>query len=188
MKVAVVGAGSVGTTLAQRLSQKNFRIKFGVRDPSSEKTREMMSKNSYASVDKIPEAVAWADAVILATPSFHEDEGIQKVAQSLGPGIKVSGEIASKRNFFLPDVFVAKAFNTCGLAVLGHPFASDSSPLTMLIAGAAEGKEATEELVAGVGFTPQYVGPIRYARNLEGYGPPRAVDSTWPVHPAGFHT
>ena len=39
--------------------------------------------------------------------------------------------------------------------------------LTMLLAGAPEGRDIAELVVAGVGFKPKYVGPIRYARNLE---------------------
>ena len=39
--------------------------------------------------------------------------------------------------------------------------------LTMLYAGGPEGKDQVEEFIAAVGFVPVFVGPIRYARNLE---------------------
>lgn len=43
----------------------------------------------------------------------------------------------------------------------------DGRRLTMLLAGPTEHRAAVEGVVAGVGFVPKYVGPIRYARNLD---------------------
>lgn len=37
----------------------------------------------------------------------------------------------------------------------------------MLFAGPPQQKDAAADVVAGVGFVPKYVGPIRYARNLD---------------------
>jgi 8-hydroxy-5-deazaflavin:NADPH oxidoreductase len=76
----------------------------------------------------------------------------------------------------LPHSFVYKAFNTIGAE---HMAAADGSrifadpaasgPLTMLFAGAdnADHRSTVEAIVEGVGFSPRYLGPIRYARNLE---------------------
>lgn len=52
---------------------------------------------------------------------------------------------------------------------LGAPDGSliGSQQLTMLFAGPAERRGEAEAVVAGVGFAPKYVGPIRYARNLD---------------------
>jgi hypothetical protein len=40
-------------------------------------------------------------------------------------------------------------------------------PLTMLVAGPPEKKGDAMTVVAAAGFDPKFVGPIRYARNLE---------------------
>jgi len=77
-----------------------------------------------------------------------------------------SGEVLATR---LPGAHVFKAFNTIGVE---HMHAADGryitcERLTMLMAGAEEGRPLAEAVVAGVGFVPEYVGPIRYARNLE---------------------
>lgn len=66
----------------------------------------------------------------------------------------------------LPGTYVYKAFNTIGLEHLAQP-SIDGTKLTMLIAGAPEKRDVAEAIVRDVGFQPVYVGPIRYARNLE---------------------
>jgi predicted dinucleotide-binding enzyme len=70
---------------------------------------------------------------------------------------------------------VYKAFNTIGAEHMER--AAEFLPgqrLTMLFAGGAHGsgdnkvhREVVEDVIAGVGFEPAYVGPIHYARNLE---------------------
>jgi predicted dinucleotide-binding enzyme len=41
-------------------------------------------------------------------------------------------------------------------------------PISMMFAGpAGQGRDQVAELISDVGFEPVYVGPIRYARNLE---------------------
>lgn len=62
------------------------------------------------------------------------------------------------------------AFSTVGVEQLGAPDGSliDGRQLTMLVAGGPpEKRGAAEAVVAAVGFIPKYVGPIRYARNLD---------------------
>ena len=69
----------------------------------------------------------------------------------------------------IPDALVFKAFNTVGAAQLGAPDGSliTGEQLTMLYAGSQKAQKQAEEIIAEGGFKPYYVGPIRYARNLE---------------------
>jgi predicted dinucleotide-binding enzyme len=67
----------------------------------------------------------------------------------------------------LPTAQVFKAFNTIGTPLMLQPDAL-GHPISMMFAGpAGPGREQVAELIADVGFEPVYVGPIRYARNLE---------------------
>lgn len=63
------------------------------------------------------------------------------------------------------------AFNTVGVEHLGagNGSAINGQQLTMLFAGPKGGApyELAQSVIAGVGFVPKYVGPIRYARNLD---------------------
>lgn len=89
--------------------------------------------------------------------------------------MRAGGELLQEA---VPDTLVFKAFNTAGTGILGHAdgstiFADPSSappqlvPLTMMYAGPTEQQDVVEGVIRGVGFRPEYVGPIRYARNLE---------------------
>ena len=85
----------------------------------------------------------------------------------------------------LPHTHVYKAFNTVGCkhmrAADGSRLGSPTPALTMTMIGGAEVSDAravAEAVVGGVGFSPRYVGPIRYARNLE------AMAELW-VHGGG---
>lgn len=50
---------------------------------------------------------------------------------------------------------------------LGDGSAITGEQLTMLYAGGPAEKDKVEEFISAVGFLPCYVGPIRFARNLE---------------------
>ncbi|CAD7704354.1 unnamed protein product [Ostreobium quekettii] len=191
MKVAVIGTGSVGSCLGGQLLKAGHSIKYGSRNPSSENMAALIQKQPGTSGAAIADAVDWGEAIIVAVKMPPEDAGIQAFAASLGPGAKgkvvldttnattpfpecelrwqqatSGGEVLAAA---LPDSFVFKAWNTTGVEHMHAPDGSaiNGQQLAMLYAGAPEKKDVAEELVRASGFEPAYVGPIRYARNLE---------------------
>jgi hypothetical protein len=122
-----------------------------------------------------------------------DDAGIRALAASLGEGVngKVlidatnplisypelevrwgqalsGGEVLAAA---LPGASVYKAFNTVGVEHMARADGAGitGERLTMLVAGdeAPEPLRLAERVVAGVGFVPEFVGGIRFARNLE---------------------
>lgn len=190
LKVAIIGAGSVGSKLGSKLAPPKFNVKYGARDPASAKVKEVLAAQPTATADTVDASIAWADVVVLATPGAHTDTQMKDLAASLGPNIKgkVLVDVTNPLSAYpglevrwtnssggealqalLPDTHVFKAFNTIGAE---HMTAGDGSlingqQLSMLYAGGSEGKEHVEAFISGVGYRPEYVGPIRYARNLE---------------------
>ncbi|PNH05802.1 Metalloreductase STEAP3 [Tetrabaena socialis] len=187
LTVGIVGAGTVGKTLGSAIARTN-KVVFGVRDPAKYAQLSTLKNTSVASVS---DAIKASDVIILATPGSNDDAGIKSTAASLGPGIagKVlidatnpltswpglevrwtagtsGGEVLAA---VLPDTIVYKAFNTIGVNQMSHADGSaiTGQQLTMLFAGGPAQREAAEEVISAVGFKPEYVGPIRYARNLE---------------------
>eukprot|EP00977_Amphora_coffeiformis_P006603 scaffold1424_cov168-Amphora_coffeaeformis.AAC.16 len=178
-KIAVLGGGSVGTTLAQALADNGRNVVIAARDPA--KTAQ---KVKTLTVEAAGDALASSDVIILATPGIADDAGIISFAQSLGDvtgkviidatnplspfqeGLNVrwgqsksAGEVLAEA---LPGAKVYKAFNTVGVEHMKAALGKD-----MLIAGDESARATAEDVVRGVGFKPFYVGPIRYARNLE---------------------
>lgn len=167
--------------------------RYGVRDPTGDKYKQLAQEQPAASVASLQDAVSWGDAVIVAVPSGYDEATLKATAASFGPGIKgkvvldaynplseypglktrilTDGGISAGEMLAaaLPDSHVFKAFNTIGVehmdAADGHKI--NGQQLTMLYAGPEEGRATAEEVISGVGFLPEYVGPIRYARNLE---------------------
>jgi predicted dinucleotide-binding enzyme len=149
-------------------------------------TKLAESKLEELTVEPSAEALKTSDVIILATPAVADDAGIQEFAKSLGDmsgkiiidatnplgpfpeGLNIrwdkttsGGEVLAAA---LPTAKVYKAFNTVGVEHMKAALGKD-----MMFAGDPD--EATravvEDVVKGVGFKPFYVGPIRYARNLE---------------------
>jgi 8-hydroxy-5-deazaflavin:NADPH oxidoreductase len=187
--VAILGGGQVGSTLAKAIldSGKAKMVVIAARDPEKTKTKLLEQGIDSMSVEESSSAIASADVIILATPSLHSDEEILKVAQSMGDvagkiiidstnpvsefqdGLQIrwkqgtsGGEVFQGA---LPSAFVYKAFNTIGVEHMSCAEGKD-----MFFCGSSEDDESLEtvrEVVSAVGFNPIYVGPIRYARNLE---------------------
>lgn len=141
----------------------------------------------------VAEAIAAAEIVLLAVPGAHDEAGIRLTAQTLGdcdgkvvidatnplssfPALEVRwGEAKSGGEILadaLPKARVYKAFNTVGVEHLATPDGSlTGSPLPedMLVAGDLDptARAVALSIVKSAGFRPHFVGPIRYARNLE---------------------
>lgn len=204
--VGVIGSGSVGLALAGRIAlTKEYEIVMSSRHPSELKEKLEKEGLSYATAS-VEEAVK-SDIIVLCVPGSPTDEGCAAIAKGLGscagkvvidatnpltafPGLEVrwtgksAGEIIAEN---LPEAAVYKAFNTIGVEHMIDPTggASDvDKPEDMLVAGddRPEFKAIALKLVKDVGYVPRYVGPIRYARNLE------AIAELWihlAVPPAG---
>ena len=185
-KIAIVGGGSVGTTLAKALFDNGKDVVIAARDPAKTESSLKASHLSELAVQTMTDALKAADVIVLATPGSVDDAGIQAFAQSLGDvsgkviidatnplgpfqeGLNVrwgkttsAGEVLAEA---LPTAKVYKSFNTVGVEHMKYALGKD-----MMLAGDPDeaSRKIAEEVVAGVGFKPFYVGPIRYARNLE---------------------
>lgn len=69
MKIAIIGAGSVGTALGVSWSRAGHDIVFGVRDPMSANAKAAAAAiEGGAVIATVPEAAGSAEVVVLATP------------------------------------------------------------------------------------------------------------------------
>jgi len=169
-KIAIIGKGNVGKSLAEGLRRDGNEVRFGSRDP----------KESPRDVS------AWADVVFLAVPwgahaeiartsgSSLDGKTVVDVSNVMTPsyelalGFSTSG--AEELQKLVPGAKVVKAFNTI--------FAQNMSTgkllgerLTVLVASDdVESKTMVRKLAEGIGFDSVDAGPLKSARYLEPLG------------------
>ena|SRR5688572_24366496 len=184
MKIAILGSGSVGSTLGRSWAAKGHEIVFGVRDPKAPRAQDALrSAGGKARAASLKDAVAGAEVVVLATP-------YEAVADAIHAAGALAGKIViDATNPLKPDVSelalghttsaaetiavlargakVVKCFNTIGSEHMGHPKVAGQNA-TMFFCGDDQGSKRTvEKLAAELGFDPVDAGPLRQARLLE---------------------
>ena len=142
MKIAIIGAGHVGTTLGAGLRSKGHTVIYGARDPANRTERNVRS---------VADALVGAEAVILATPWIatealvvqHADglagkividatnpvhPGLARLAiASNSSGVELLQSQARQARFF-------KAFNSTGVDVMAQPRFAEGNA-AMFVAG-----------------------------------------------------
>lgn len=176
MKIAIIGAGNVGSTLGRRFVEAGHEVTFGVPKPE-----EHQDGNLAGPATTVTEAAATADAILLAVPyaaakSVVEECGglAEKIVidatnplgmtpngLNLTVGFTSSGveEIAAAG----PEAKFVKCFNQTGFANMADPRGS-----MMFVCGDdSEANEVVRKLAADIGFDAITVGDLTKARLLE---------------------
>ncbi len=175
MRIAVIGAGRVGSALGMRWSAVGHDVLFGVRDPDDPKYRGL-------EVESITEAVEGADIVVLAVPW----RAIEDVSADLGelddhivvdatnpltpdrrhvlhPSTSGAEEVAA----LLKSGRVVKAFNSTGSGNLADTLYPNGTPVMLIAGDDVEAKRTVLALAADIGFDAIDAGPLSVARDLE---------------------
>jgi len=184
MKIAVIGHGNVGSALGKSWEKAGYQVTYGVRNKESYSVKSFRSAyGGSPSIAVIPEAIASADVILLATPyagalefaEAHKDKLAGKIivdaTNPIGPGLVLSvghttsgaEQIAARA----PNARVVKAFNTYGWENFADSRYPQGKPV-MFIAG--DDRDATgtvSALAEKIGFQPEVTGGLTMARYLE---------------------
>jgi 8-hydroxy-5-deazaflavin:NADPH oxidoreductase len=177
LRIAVLGAGSVGGSLGRIWLKKGHKVTFGVPDPQKSK------RNLGAEVTTNKEAVAPADVVVLSVPwpAAHEairDAGeldnkvlvdctnpVSPDLEGLVIGLTTSaGEMVAS---WAPKARVVKAFNTIGAVNYANAQFGNLRADGFYCGNDREAKNLAKQLIDDIGLEPVDVGPLRNARLLE---------------------
>jgi len=184
MKIAIIGAGNVGTALGAGWTKAGHQIIYGVRNPQDEKARELTRSQPKARLASNRDAVRDAEVVVLATPWGATEAAIResgdltgkilidatnplKDLSGLDRGHNTSGgeQVAQ----WAKGAKVFKTMNQVGYALMDHPtFASGVKPV-MFVAGDGAGKKTVLQLIGQLGFEAIDAGGLEQARLLEPY-------------------
>lgn len=183
MKIAIIGAGSVGTALATSFKRAGHDVIIASRDPQDAGGAAVSTGARVASTNAA--AASEADLVVLAVPFSSAADVAREIAPAVsgkpvvdatnrmsfgaaGPEIDTSSSNAEDLAALLPGAHVIKAFNTLLASNQVNP-AGAASPFDGFVAGDdAAAKVTVLALVESIGLNPIDVGPLSRARQLEG--------------------
>jgi 8-hydroxy-5-deazaflavin:NADPH oxidoreductase len=183
MKVAIIGAGNVGTALATALTRAGHNVTITARDPKH--ATKAAAASGATAVSSNAAAVESADVVITAVPATSIRDVAAEIRQPASgkPVVDVTNRMAptdqgldmdttssnaEELAVMLPSSPVVKAFNTIFATHQADPIA-DGVRLDGFVAADDEDAKATVlELVDSIGLHPVDVGPLKRARQLEG--------------------
>jgi predicted dinucleotide-binding enzyme len=177
MKLAMIGAGSVGATLGKAWQQRGHDVTYGVRNPDDPKHGSLGAP--AATNDK---AVSGADVVVLCTPWQSTREALTACGDlggkvlidctnpltpdftTLEVGHTTSG--AEQVAEWAPGARVCKAMNQIGAPMMDSP--QLPQPPVMFVCGDDDAAKATTaSLVGELGFETADAGDLTLARLLE---------------------
>ena len=184
--VAVIGTGSVGSSLGPRFAELGHTIVYGSRTPDRDDVQALVTATGEsASATTQPEAAQMADIVLLAVPwDVAED-----VLVSLGD---LSGKIimdpinprvvnedgtrdfpsfisnAERLQALAPRSMVVKAFSSISADTMRDPTIVDHPVTIPLVGNDAEAKAVVADLCHQLGFETIDFGEVRYAHIVEG--------------------
>ncbi len=167
MNIAIIGVGSIGSALSQRLDQQGHSLWLGVRDIHDSKAAELALTGKQTRVVAVSDAVAAAEVVILAVPQ----SAIPTLAASLGDiKGKVILETTNAFGSSLPgyahspaaikaitgNADVVKCFNTLGAENLAEPLFGSEQADTFVAGDSAKAKAVVQVLAKDMGFGTCY--------------------------------
>lgn len=165
-RIAVLGTGRVGTTLARAFARSGYEVIVGSRDPDA-LDEERRGQLGEVAVAAFSEAVAGADVVVDALPGEHAVEVVSSlgdlldgvvvldVANPLDTSrgmpptllVKDTDSLAEQIQRTCPRARVVKSLNTVNAAVMVDPGSVGDGDTTVFVAG---DDPAARELVAGL--------------------------------------
>lgn len=177
MDIAIIGTGSVGSTLGTRWAGTDHTVRFGTREPDREDVRELVATaGATASAAPVAEAVAASEVVVLAVPA----DAVARVVETAGDGLagkplldatnqypEPTREQAAYVQELTPGAHVVKAFNTVGANVMADPVFDGRAAMLPVAGDDADAKATAMGLASELGFEPFDAGDLDAAVHLE---------------------
>jgi len=164
MRIGIFGRGHVGAALGHALARAGHGVRYGVRDPATAETEDVLS---------LPDAARWGEVLILGVP-YGAVQEVLRAAGDLGGRILVDPTNAPKPPTedsssvqivasFVPGARVVRAFNTVPAEVMLNPRFGDSRASTFVCGDDRLARATVLGLARDIGFDPVDAGPLRSA-------------------------
>lgn len=182
MRIAIIGTGTVGATLARRLQDRGDELLLGTRNPAE--AQALAAETGAEAL--LPEiAAAQADIIILAIPwravqemiSTLGDIGEAIVVDCINPLAMIDGQLALAVGHgtsagemiadWLPEARVVKTLNQVGAEIMAYPSVLPHRPAMFMAGDDVGAKRIVGDLLDYLGFQPIDAGGIHKSRLLE---------------------
>ena len=184
--VAVIGTGDMGDSIGPKLAEMGYRVVYGSRYPTRESVQALVNRTGAdASATTQKQAAQEAEIVFLVVPW----PAMEQVAQNLGNldgkiVVDVSTPSRQAKDGYLesmvetssaemiqgwnPGARVVKTL-LAGSNVIDDPLTLGERVTSFIAADDREAKEIVARIVAKLGLEPLDAGPLRHAREIEGW-------------------
>jgi hypothetical protein len=167
MKIAIIGTGNVGGTLATKWANAGHQIFLGVQNQNDFKGKQLL-ENPNTSVHQVEDAARAAAVILVATPataaipvakSLGDTKGkviidTMNIIKGNGPQGYSNTTDAILKNTATRDV--VKCFNTTGFNNMINPIYGDIAIDLFTSGDSAKGKEIAIQLSKDAGFAACY--------------------------------
>jgi len=170
MKVAIIGYGKIGGSLAKHWGAAGHQVALGVRDASKPEVQQLLGEiGSNARATSVAEAVADADAVLIAVPGAAVSETVQPIGKALAGKVVIDAtnnrggsgfNNIDKITAAAPDVFAYRAFNTYGFENLLDPTYQGEQGEIFYAGPDGEPQARVEQLIKDAGWRPLRLGGL----------------------------
>jgi predicted dinucleotide-binding enzyme len=186
MRIAIIGAGRVGGTLARAWARSGHEIYLGLRDPKAQKYQELARQlGTKGRLGFVPQACAESEAVLLSVPWAQARSAVQSAGDLKGKllldctnPIKFQGRevslvvglytsAAEQVASWAGEASVFKIFNHIGAGLMDHPDFGGSQPLMCVCGDDETLKPSVLLLASDLGFDAVDAGKLSAARYLE---------------------
>lgn len=168
MKITIIGAGKIGSSLGRAWAAKGHRIIYGSRNPTSAEMQTLVATSSSATATTVAEAIGAGDVVIFALPGNAMPDVIAQQATALQGKIIIdttnlvgahgASSVVPLLVERVPDAQVFRAFNSVGFENIAQPRYGDLQADMFYCGPEGEAREIISRLIADVGFHPIYIG------------------------------
>lgn len=176
MKIAIIGAGNIGGSLAKKWVKKGHNVMMGVRDASSAKVQSLQAE-AQVQLGSQQEAAAYSDVIVLAVPFPAVQEVIKELGdvqnkviidctnamQGLPAGYSSAAEAIAA---WSGSKKVVKAFNSTGAANT-YQTGNDKKIDTFVCGDDLDAKVLVSQLAMDAGFTVVDAGGLGQAQLVE---------------------